>query len=421
MKADYIVLRVKQPSTRDLFTGAAAQSRGVSGPGYGALGLPAAVPLPGSEAPPEMAFEVQSLERSNIGQLSQRADVVASAPSIPTVLLKEMDHPIGGVAAVTLAAQDVTWGVRAVGADTSPHTGKGVVVAVLDTGIDRHHPAFAGINLVEKDFTGEGNGDTLGHGTHCAGTIFGRSGSAGRIGVAPGVEKALIAKIIGRNSGGDSAMLVKAIEWAVENGAHVLSMSVGFDFVALAQRMEDRFIKEIALARSLEAYRATVSLFEKATALIRAKGEFSRTTSIFIGAAGNTSDRLRGPDYEVSVSPPANSEGFVAVGAVGYTQGPANVISVAHFSNTGPNVCAPGVGIISARPGGDLVSMSGTSMATPHVAGVAALWTEKLMRENMLCADYLTVKLIGSASLDYFTPEVDKSDVGAGMVRAPQV
>jgi subtilisin family serine protease len=66
------------------------------------------------------------------------------------------------------------WGVRAIRADMSPYSGEGVIVAVLDTGIDAAHPAFAGMELVQRDFTGAGNGDVHGHGTHCAGTIFGR-------------------------------------------------------------------------------------------------------------------------------------------------------------------------------------------------------------------------------------------------------
>ena len=83
------------------------------------------------------------------------------------------------------------------GADTSSCTGNGIVVAVLDTGIDASHPAFAGVEVIQKDFTGEGDGDQHGHGTHCAGTIFGRNVNGTRIGVAMGVKKALIGKVLG--------------------------------------------------------------------------------------------------------------------------------------------------------------------------------------------------------------------------------
>ena len=70
--------------------------------------------------------------------------------------------------------QTAAWGIGAVGADRSTRTGAGVVPCVLDTGIDASHPAFAGVSLLEEDFSGTGTGDRQGHGTHCAGTVFGR-------------------------------------------------------------------------------------------------------------------------------------------------------------------------------------------------------------------------------------------------------
>ena len=450
MNAEYIVLTTRQASTRDVFSGAAgdlvkhyatAQALSTSVPIMnrigGLAGAGAAFPesllpnaLPGLPAGlsglasmalpvPDIAVEVRSIDRSHLVDVSSAANVVAVAESIPTVLLKEM-HDTSSARAATLANGQVAWGVHAVGADTSPYTGKGVVVAVLDTGIDHDHPAFAGIELIEEDFTGEGNGDKLGHGTHCAGTIFGRDSGGGRIGIAPGVEKALIAKIIGNNGGGDSAMLAKAIEWAARNGANVLSMSIGFDFPALERKMEATLPARIALSRALEAYRATIRLFESTAEQLRIKGMYGGgTVSIFLGAAGNETDRRQHRDYEVAVSPPANAEGFVSVGALG-TVGGGDKLDVAFFSNTGPNVCAPGIDIVSARPGGDLVAMSGTSMATPHAAGVAALWAEKLMTEKMLTSGTLRDKLVGSATTSGFVGGFDRQDAGYGIVRAPQ-
>lgn len=457
MEAEYIVLRTNQGSTRDVFTGAATEmARGfplpptlgstqdfmrnignlqastssvfASGGQIGSVvgsvigAQPAVLPAPilASSLPQavgDVKVEVTMLERNALPYVSNAADVLAVAESVPITLLKEV-HDMSAVAAVPLGLGQVCWGVQAVRADTSPYTGRGIVVAVLDTGIDSTHPAFAGVELIEKDFTGEGNGDSLGHGTHCAGIIFGRGGPFGRIGVAPGVQRALIGKIIGADSRGASARLAKTMEWAAENGANVISMSVGIDFTALAKKMEEKLPERVAMSHALEAYRATVKLFETVTLAIKAKSMFG-APSIFVAAAGNDTDRDAGPDYELSVTPPANSEGFVSVGAVGYGSNLSRM-SVARFSNTGPNICAPGVDIVSARPGGDLVAMSGTSMAAPHVAGVAALWAEKLRREGQLSSMLLSAKLFGSASTAVFDEGYDRYDTGAGLVQAPQ-
>src|SRR5262249_53374689 len=110
--------------------------------------------------------EIEEIERRDISALTRRADVDAAARVMPMKLIA----PTKGQDAAIPAALDVAWGVKAVKADTSPFSGDGIIVAVLDTGIDASHPAFSGIEIIEKDFTGEGNGDTHGHGTHCAGT-----------------------------------------------------------------------------------------------------------------------------------------------------------------------------------------------------------------------------------------------------------
>src|SRR5262249_30176314 len=143
----------------------------------------------------------------------------------------------GAGAPATPAAGTTTWGVTAVGADTSSLDGSGIIVAVLDTGIDRTHPAFTGVTLTEQDFTGDGNGDTNRHGTHCPGPIFGRDIAGTRIGVARGVTKVLIGKVIG-SQGGASDRIASAIQWALDNGAHVISMSLGIDFPGYQQQLQ---------------------------------------------------------------------------------------------------------------------------------------------------------------------------------------
>ena len=85
------------------------------------------------------------------------------------------------------------------------------------------------MTILQKNFTQEEDDDNHGHGTHCAGTIFGREVDNQRIGVAPGVNTALIGKVLG-TGGGSSATLASAINWAADKGAHVISMSLGIDF-----------------------------------------------------------------------------------------------------------------------------------------------------------------------------------------------
>jgi subtilisin family serine protease len=289
-------------------------------------------------------------------------------------------------------------------------------VAVLDTGIDAAHPAFTGVTLVQQDFTNEGNGDQHGHGTHCAGTIFGRDVSGTRIGVARGVKKALIGKVIG-SQGGASDAIVRAIQWAVDNGAHVISMSLGIDFPGLVAALQQQgFPAALAASLALEGYRANVQLFERLAALVRTQGAFQQTT-LTVAAAGNESQRDVNPKFTIAVSPPAVAEGVISVAALG--QSPPG-FTVAPFSNTGANVAAPGVQIVSAKRGGGFQAMSGTSMATPHVAGVTALWAEKVASLGPLSSLQLTSRVVASASFAALAPGFDPADVGAGLVHAPQ-
>jgi subtilisin family serine protease len=359
-----------------------------------------------------VSVEVDDIDTHSIPTLARNAEVLAIAPVVPMKLIA----PVEVQDTTQPAADTATWGVKAVGADTSPFSGDGIVVAVLDTGIDASHPAFAGVDIIQRDFTGEGNGDQDGHGTHCAGTIFGRPTNGTRIGVAPGVKKALIGKVVGAQ-GGSSDQIASAIQWAVDNGANVISMSLGIDFPGFqAQLQATGFPPELATSIALEGYRTNVQLFERLASLVRARAAFGQPT-VIVAAAGNESRRDENADFEIAVSPPAVAEGVVSVAALGEgDQG----LTVAPFSNTGANVSGPGVGVVSARPGGGLVTMSGTSMATPHVAGLAALWAERIESTGPLSALELTSRLIGSATTDDLQAGLDPFDIGAGLVRAPQ-
>jgi subtilisin family serine protease len=364
------------------------------------------------QAPASVSVEVNELGKQGLESLRHNTEVIGIAPAMPMKLIEPLEGPTVNVAATTVA-----WGIKAVKSDTSPFSGKGIVVAVLDTGIDATHPAFAGGQLVQRDFTGEGDGDQHGHGTHCAGTIFGRDVEGTRIGVARGVEKAIIGKVLGQNGGGSSDEIIRAILWALDEGANVISMSLGMDFPGYVEQLvNDGLPPKLATSRALEAYRSNVQLFDTLVAHVKARGAVAQAT-IIVAAAGNESERQVNAEFEIGVSPPAVAEGVVSVAALGDAEGG---FTVADFSNTGALVSGPGVSILSAKAGGGLRTMSGTSMATPHVAGVAALWAEKLRKGGRLNSTELAARLIGSGMNDALKAGYDPFDVGSGMASAPQ-
>ena len=310
-----------------------------------------------------------------------------------------------------------TWGVAAVGADASPFDGDGVPVCVLDTGIDSAHAAFKGVRLVEADFSGSGNGDKQGHGTHCAGTIFGREVNGTRIGVAPGVKTALIGKVLGDDGSGSSDGLFVGMQWALSAGAKVISMSLGFDFPGMvAGLVQQGWPADLATSQALEAYRGNLRMFDAIMQLVQARAAFDGGC-VVVAAAGNESRRDIDERYELAVSIPAAAAGVVAVGAL--ERGERGLL-VGKFSNTFPEISAPGVDILSAKVGGGLRSLTGTSMATPHVAGVAALWWHALRNAGVpVTARNVTAKLLANARADVFDASVEVPDRGAGMARAP--
>jgi subtilisin family serine protease len=397
MKQKYVVLRGLQ-TTRPR----------PGGPTPGPAGT-AAAPMP------RIAYQIDELDAREARDVERSSGVIAIAPSMPMKLI----GPIGEARDVTAtpAAATATWGVKAVRADTSPFTGAGLTVAVLDTGIDAAHAAFAGVTLVERDFTGEGNGDQHGHGTHCAGTIFGRDVQNTRIGVAPGVTKAFIGKVLGTN-GGASDEIVNAIQWAVDQGAHVISMSLGMDFPGFVDFLvqSEGLSIPVATTVALEGYRQNVTLFERLSGLVTAIGPFGQP-ALIVAAAGNESGRDQTPPFEIACAPPAVADGLVSVAALGQV---GSTLDVASFSNTNAIVAAPGVGITSAKKGGGLVSMSGTSMATPHVAGVAVLWAQKILSQGPLRDTEWLARLIASGTRDGLKPGIDPSDIGSGLVQCPQ-
>ncbi|MEU0744595.1 S8 family serine peptidase [Streptomyces sp. NPDC006134] len=223
--------------------------------------------------------------------------------------------------------------------------GKGVKLAVLDTGYDSGHPDLAGRVVAARNFTTSGDtGDRQGHGTHTASTAAG-SGAAGDgryTGEAPGADL-LIGKVLGDDGYGQDSWIIAGMQWAVDQGAKVVSMSLGSDGGTACQ------------GPSVDAVKALSG------------------RALFVIAAGNAGARG-------TVSTPGCAPEALTVAAADRDG------TTAPFSSRGPAVggheakpdlSAPGVDVVAARAGGRgdraYVTMSGTSMATPHVAGAAAI------------------------------------------------
>lgn len=247
----------------------------------------------------------------------------------------------------------VTWGISALEADKAwaqGYTGKNVLVGHLDTGIDGKHPTLkkAIAEFAEFDFSGAivkptpPAHDSDEHGTHTAATIAGRpvkvSGKTVHVGVAPDA-KLISALVI---EGGDAvARVLAGMNWIVGKKARVLSMSLGF--------------------------RGYTEAFRPVTQILRQRGVLP------VFAAGN-----EGPGTSRS---PGNYPEALSVGAVGQNGLVANFSSSQRFLRPDdplvPDIIGPGVDVISAKTGGGFQSMDGTSMATPHIAGLAALLFQK--------------------------------------------
>ncbi|MBX9603976.1 MAG: S8 family serine peptidase [Bryobacteraceae bacterium] len=284
---------------------------------------------------------------------------------------------------------DVTWGLKAMNVAASSLTGKGVKVAVLDTGFDLHHADFAGrVNDGKnaKSFVNNVNvQDVNGHGTHCAGTVGGPAISVGgiRYGVAPDGEL-LIGKVFdnGSRPRAFDDDIIKAIEWADEMGARIISLSLG---------------------STRKAGEGVRNVYETIARRLRQRNDGG---VLMFAAAGNGSRR---PHYREPVDDPAASPSILAVGAIDESQAVAD-FSNAQLDDIGVlDFCAPGIDVYSSVNGGGFARFDGTSMATPHAAGLAALYLE---RDPGLSPDQLLTALLSRVK-----PLGDPADYGRGLVR----
>ena len=265
------------------------------------------------------------------------------------------------LADVSYFGQSRDWNINAIGAPeawASGYTGNGVTVAIVDTGVDLDHPDLRTnlfVNPGEIPGNGiddDGNGfvddvsgydfadndananDESGHGTHVAGTIAAANNGFGATGIAPNAT-ILPVRVLGANGSGSTLDVAAGIRYAANMGADIINLSLGGGY----SRAIDSAIQ---YAKSVGA--------------------------LIVAAAGNESSSV--PGYPARFS--ANSENVISVGAFNSSD------RLARFSNDvgtsrSVQVDAPGVGIFSTSAGGGYATLSGTSMAAPHVAGLAAL------------------------------------------------
>jgi subtilisin family serine protease len=325
-----------------------------------------------------------------------------------------MVTPVADARADQQGAAAPIWAVTAVGAERSQCTGKGTVVAIFGTGIDAAHPAFGGVTLVQKDFTGSGNGDRNGHSTHTAGTVFGRDVDNQRFGIAPGVTKALIAKVLDDSGAGQESSILQGVQWVLEQGADVICIPMGFDHSrSVIHAIDTGTERTVAISNGLRTYLQLLRVYERFSVAATSRGR----GAVIIAPAGNDSQRsARVP----MTSPLSVAQGVISVGAVELTRGGRYAVS--DFSNSFPTLCAPGADVVSAYPGGSLRAMSGTSMACASAAGVAALWWEYLRNSNPgseVTSQMVTERILKSVETKMFAHRVQNIERGAGLIQSP--
>lgn len=262
-------------------------------------------------------------------------------------------------------ADEANWGIKTFDVQRlRDEPFESIKVAVIDTGVDASHPILSNV-AGAKDFTGSANGprDVNGHGTHCSGTVAGINPA---IGVADGFPL-YHGKGLSDGGSGSTSGLINAMNWAIEQGCKILSCSWGGGGPSASDEAEYRRMAEAGV--------------------------------IIVAAAGNSGSGTVDADY------PGRYMHVLDVAALNPDLSPAS------FTNSGDKLdtSGPGVNIWSARPGGGYAQMSGTSMATPFIAGMLARYFGCLKKAGMPSPSvYELRKLLFSRSTDTHTPGDDK-------------
>lgn len=296
--------------------------------------------MPRAVDPDLVAFDVDMYEAPIVTarMSAKEAAALKKDPNVESVEEDGVMFALGGDTARLLVegqpvvqAETVPSGIAQIKAPAAWDTtrGKGIKVAVLDTGIDAGHPDLAANVKVGVSFVA-GESSTMDfnrHGTHCAGTIAAALNGQGVVGVAPAAYLYPV-KVLAANGSGAWSNLISGLDWCIGNGIHIASMSLGASSAPTAVKT----MCDLAWSRGV----------------------------LLVAAAGNSA----GP-----VEHPARYPSVIAVSAIDSAN------TLASFSCRGPEVelCAPGVSVLSTIPGGGYATLSGTSMACPHAAGVAAL------------------------------------------------
>ncbi|MBE7384610.1 MAG: S8 family serine peptidase [Leptolyngbya sp. SIO1E4] len=300
------------------------------------------------------------------------------------IVMKTPCEAGNGTAAAFADDAQSSWGLKGTKVTSSRYTGKGIRVAVLDTGMDLRHPDFKGRSIISKSFVpGEDVQDEHRHGTHCVGIACGYQDLNGqRYGVA--YESTIyVGKVLSNAGKGNSSWILAGMEWAISNQCQVISMSLGNKVLTPSTAYET------IGRRALE------------------------NGCLVIAAAGNHRQKVANPPG--TVGQPANSPSIMAVAATDRKSQLAS-FSGSSGSDLGANVdiAAPGVDVYSSVPmnQGRYDRLNGTSMATPHVAGIAALYSQAYDVRGPLLWLYLIWQTKRMS--------LPSADVGSGLVQAPQ-